>query len=114
MTAEINLTKSVQLVLLAVFQTIEEAIAKGDLTGNPGVGLSVAGAPATDEISIAVVSRELEKAVETLPGDVRGGEIDRVVSLANVERTAVDRDAIDGQRNQSVRIGVAIAVSVGG
>src|SRR5271169_6469988 len=114
MTAKVELTKPVQLVLLAVFQSIEKAVAKGDLGGDPRIGLGIAGAPATDQVGIAVISRELEKAVEALPGDVRSGEIDGVVALAHVERTAVDGDAVDGQRDESVGIGVAVAVRVGG
>ena len=114
MTAQIELAKSVQLVLLAMFQAIEESVAERDLAGNPRVGLRIAGTPAADQVRIAIVSRELEKAIEALPGNVGGSEIDRVVSLANIECAAVHRDAFDRQRNQDIRIGVTVAVSVGG
>src|SRR5271165_1563392 len=96
MPAEIVLAKSVQLVLLAVFQPIEKAIAKCDFTGNPCIGLRVAGAPATDQVNITIIPCELDKAIEALPGNVGCVEIDGVISLAHIECAAVDRDAVDG------------------
>ena len=45
---------------------------------------------------------------------IGGGQIDGVIALAHVERAAVDSDAVDGQRNQRIRIGVAVTVRVGG
>ena len=114
MTAKIELTKAVQLVLLAMFQAIEESVAECDLAGDPGVGVGIAGSPAADQVEVTVVAGELEEGVEALAGDVGGSEIDGVVALANVEGAAVNGDAIDGQRNESVGIGVSVAMSVGG
>src|SRR5208283_1608377 len=80
MAAQIELAKSVQLILLTVFQPLKKSIAKRHLARNPRVRLQIAGAPAADEIGIAIIPRELEEAVESLPGNVGGGQIDGVVS----------------------------------
>src|SRR5208337_851179 len=114
MPAEIVLAKSVQLVLLAMFQPVEKAVAKCDFTGNPCIGLRIAGAPATDQVDVTIISCELDEAIEALPGNVGCGEIDGVISLAHIECAAVDRNAVDGQRDQEVGVGVPVSVSIGG
>ena len=64
-------------------------------------------------VGIAVVASELEEAVETRTRRIRRGDVDGIVAFAHVEGGAVHVDRANGQRNQEVRVGIAVAVSVG-
>ena len=56
--------------------------------------------PSGHEVDVAIVASHLDKAVELLPGEVGGGEVDGVISLTNVKGSAVDGNSLDGGRNQ--------------
>ena len=111
---EFELAITVELVLLAVFEAIEETVAEGGFGGEPGVGGGILRAPASGEIDIAVVTSELDEIAEALARNVSGGEIDGVVALADVEGATIDGDGIDDGGNQEIGIGVTVAVGVGG
>src|SRR5271166_135267 len=114
MTAKVELAQSVQLVLLAMLQALQEAVAERYFGRDPGIGLRVAGIPAGHEVGIAIVSGELQKGGSALSRHIRGREIDGVVALAHVEGAAIDGDGFNDGRNQEVGISVAVAVGVGG
>src|SRR5271167_4466406 len=112
MIAEIELAQSIQLVLLAVLQALEEAVAERQLGRDPGVGLRILGTPASHHIRVAIISGELEEAADALSRNVSGSEIDGVVAFADVEGAAIDGDGFNDGRNQEVWVGVAVAVCV--
>src|SRR5208283_3034020 len=113
MVAEIELALAIELVLLAVLKPLQEAVAERCLGRDPGVGLRVRGIPASHEVGVVVVARELEETADALARNVSRGEIDGVVAFANVEGSAIDGDGFDDWRDEKVRIGIAVAVSVG-
>src|SRR5271165_4970228 len=113
MPSEVKPAQSVQLVLLAVFQSLQKAVAEGQLQGNPLIGCWVRGTPAGHQVGIAIISRELYEAGQLLARNVVGSQIDRVIALQNVERAAIDGHLINDRRNKNVGIGVTIAVSIG-
>src|SRR5271165_402812 len=114
MVAEIELAQSIQFVLLAMLQSLQEAVAERQLSRDPSVGLRILRVPTGHKVAVAIVSRELEEAADALSRDVRGSEIDGVVAFADVEGSAVHGHGFDGRRNKEVRIGVAVAVSISG
>jgi len=112
--AEFELAVAVEFVLLAMLETFEEAVAVGGFGGEESVRVGIFGGPAGDQVDVAIIAGELEEGVEALARDVGGGEVDGVITFADVEGTTIDGDGFDGGRNQKIGIGIAVAVSVGG
>ena len=104
----------VQLVLVAVFQPFEEPITERRLRSKPRIRLGVRRTPARHDIRIAIVTRDLDKAIEPLPRNVGDCEIDRVVSFSNVKGSPVHCDSFNCRRNEKIRISVAVSVGIGG
>src|SRR5579864_8402733 len=101
---------AVELELLAVFQAVEEPVSVRGLDGKPrGSRRAHAGRGS----NVALVAGQSEKWVEVGAETVRGSQIQSVIALADVERAAIHRDALDHIRDINVRIGVAVAVSIG-
>src|SRR5215472_10726126 len=114
MAAKVIFAKAVELVLLAMLEAVEEAVAKGELSGDPSIRFGIGRTPAYHDVGIAVVARELQKVAEARAWSVSRCNVDRVVAFADVEGGTVHIDRLDGQRNKDVRVGVAIPVSIGG
>ncbi len=85
MVAKVELAQSIQLVLLAVLQALQKAVAERQLGRDPRVGLRILGTPASHHVRVAIVTGELEEAADALSRDISGSQIDGVVALANVE-----------------------------
>src|SRR6516225_906828 len=107
--SEMVFAKAVNFVLLAMLEPIKKSVAEGKLTGNPGVGVGIRRSPASHDVGIAIVAGKLKEAVESRPRSVSRRYIDGIVPFPYVEGRAVHANRLDGQRNQHVWIGVAVA-----
>ena len=110
--AEIEGAKSVDLVLLAMLEAFEIAVAVRRFDGDKGVCAGIARTPTSNKIDVAIVEGELRECVEAAARNVGGGEIDRVIPFPHIEGAAIDGDGFDDRRNQEIRIGVTVAVRV--
>ena len=113
MAPKLELAQTIQLVLLAVLQSLEKPVAIGGLCCDPGVRRRVTGTPAGNEIDVSIVPGNFHKIVQPFPGNVRTGQINRMISFSHVKSTAVHRHRFDDRCNKEIRIGIPIAMSIG-
>ena len=113
-TPEVELAQPVQLVLLAMLQALQKSVAERNFHRDPFVDLGLRRTPTGHKVSVAIVAGELNKADEMRPGNVVSGQIDSIVTLANVESAAINRHRFNDRRDEHVGIGIAVAMSIGG
>src|SRR6202041_2927585 len=97
-----------------MFQPFKESIPEGSLHREPRIRLGIRRAPACHDIRIPIVTRHLDEAIEVFPWDVGRCEIDRVVSLPNIEGSSVHCDGFNRRRNEKIRISIAVSVRISG
>ena len=100
---------TIEFVLLPMFQAVEESIAIRGFEGHPRLG---SGTQSGYHIDVAIVSRDREKWVEMGAQPVGRGQIDSMVSLTNIECSAVDLNTLQNLGNEDVGIGIAISMGV--
>src|ERR1039457_6729248 len=99
MRANVKDPVAIELVLLAVLQPVQKAVAVGCLESDPGAPVRVGGTPACAQIDVAVVASQRYKGIQAVVEAVDGGQIHRVVAFAHVEGGAIGRDGLDEGRN---------------
>ena len=107
----LNAALTVELVLLPMLQTTEKTIPARSLQCDPRVWSR---AESGYHVDVSVVSGEHEERIEMGAQAVGRCEVHRVISLSDVERTAVHLHALEYLRDEYVRVSVSIAVSVRG
>src|ERR1035438_2605438 len=87
--------QSVDLVLLAMFGGIEEAIAECGFDGEPS--------PASAQIGVAVIRRQGGERLDTWPNAVCFREVYRMVAFADIERAAIGLRSEEGRAGERRR-----------
>src|SRR5262250_2980455 len=93
--SDIELPKAIQLVLLAVLESLQEAVAERHLGREPCICGWIVRTPPSGNIGIAIIACYLQERYETRYRDVGRGQIDCIISLANVECPTVNRNSLD-------------------
>src|SRR5206468_5009884 len=81
MVPSFELAIAVELVLLPVLKTLQEAVPKRGFQGKPRVGSRALGVPSGRQVEIAVIAGQLREAVQPLLRFVSGGQVYCVVAL---------------------------------
>src|SRR5262249_19250363 len=105
---------AVQLPLLPTLEPAEESVPIGSFECDPAPRRWVRGTPAHNKICVARVGGQLDKRLQAWSQAIGYRQIDGVIALADIERSAVGLDRADGSGDQEVRIRITIAVRVGG
>src|SRR5271165_2030599 len=113
MVAEIELAQSIELVLPAMLQALEESVAERQLCREPRIGVRVFGVPPGHEVEVAIISGELHKAGSSPSGNVRSRQVNGVIAFADIEGPAIYGNCFDNWRDQEIGIGIAVAMGVG-
>ena len=79
---------------------------------NPRIDLGIDGSPSGQQIAVAIVPRELDKAGQSLPGQVGGSDIDGVVALTDAKGRTIHPKVFNRGGNKDIRVSIPIAVSV--
>ena len=99
MLAGVEDALGIELVLLPMFQAIEESIAVGSFKGDPRCG---GWTDPCNQIEISVVAGDGEERVEGGTKSVGSGEVEGMIALADVEGAAVDLDGFQNLWNENV------------
>src|SRR5580698_482946 len=102
-------TLAIEFVLLPVFQPNQEPISVRARERHPRIRR---GAKSRDDINVPVISGHGDEWIEARPKSVGCCQIDRMISFANVKRSAVDLDTLEDSRDKYVGIGIAIAMGI--
>ncbi len=92
-----------------MFKAVEKAIAKGSLECHPRLRIRDY---AEHDVDVAIISGDGDEGRETGTESIGGRKIDGMISLSDVESSAIDLYALDNGWNKNIRIGVAIAVAL--
>ena len=111
--ADVEHAFAIELILLAMFQPVEESVAVRGLHGEPRLGGGIGGAPTGSEVDIAVIASDGGKGLQPRAKAVDRSHIDGVVTFADVKRAAISHDSFDDLGDHDVGIRVAVAVRIG-
>src|SRR5690242_19488078 len=102
---EIPSLQRMDLVLLAMFEHIEETVAEGRLHRKP--------LPSRAQVDVPVVRRKRGERFETGSNRINGRQVYRVVAFPDIECAAIRLDAFDDGGDDDVWVRIAVAVRVG-
>src|SRR5580704_7264796 len=109
MLVKFKSTKTVELVLLPVLQTVEKTVTIGCLQHNPRADIRT---PSSNKVQVSIVACYRNRRFQPRSRPVRGRKILRVVPLSHIESPSIHLDTPDHQRDENVRVRITVAVSI--
>ena len=112
--ARIKDAQRIPLVLLPVLQPFHQAIAVIGLHSHPLLLCGIRGRKSGRQIRVAIVAGESEEPAQLRARIICGRQVQRMIALQHIESAAVCRHAAQHAGDVDIRVGVAVAMRVGG